>query len=277
MLLLQLVALSIVILYVVSRIKEQADSRRFLARFVLVSAACWITEESCILLYNFYRYSPAWSLFLGHVPILIILIWPVIIHSAWDLASQLLRPERKLVPLAAAAIVCTDASLIEPVAVNANLWSWNEPGIFHVPPIGIFGWGSFAFLCAFLFEKGRQRNASKKRDLLLLVFPLIATHVLLLGTWWGALRWVNIPVDPTAAAGVAWALSLVLVYTILRRGTGRRMEKKTLLLRLPAAFLVFVLLALNASGSGLLVIYAVAFVPPYLTLMAQQYGGILRQ
>jgi hypothetical protein len=48
-------------------------------------------------------------------------------------------------------------------------------------------------------------------------------------------------------------------------------EKKTLLLRLPAALFVFLLLVLNAGGSGLLVVYALAFVPPYLTLMAQQY------
>jgi hypothetical protein len=48
-------------------------------------------------------------------------------------------------------------------------------------------------------------------------------------------------------------------------------EKKTLLLRLPAALFVLLLLVLNASGSGLLVLYALGFVPPYLTLMAQQY------
>ena len=273
MLLLQLAALSIILLYVVSRAPDQADSVRFLARLVLVSVASWATEESCILLYDFYRYSPAWGLFLGHVPILIVLVWPVLIHSSWDLASQLLRLKPKLVPLAAAAIVCTDASVLEPVAVNAGLWSWNQPGIFRVPPIGILGWAAFAFLCTLLFEKGGRRNASKRRDLLVLVFPVIATHALLLLMWWGALRWVNIPLHSTAVAGVAWALSLLLVLTILRRGTGRHVERKTLLLRIPPALLFFVLLTLNASGSGLLIPYALAFAPPYLTLMAQQYWG----
>jgi hypothetical protein len=75
------------------------------------------------------------------------------------------------------------------------------------------------------------------------------------------------------AVGAAWILSLALVYTILRRGTGRRVQRKALLLRLPAALFVFLLLVLNASGSGLLVVYALAFVPPYLTLMSQQYGA----
>lgn len=271
MLLLQMAALSIVLLYMVYRTVGQAGAERFLVRFVLVSVASWVTEETCILLYDFYSYSPAWGLFLGHVPILIILIWPVLIHSAWDLASQLLQQKPTFIPLGAAAIVCTDASVIEPVAVNAGLWSWNEPGIFHVPPIGILGWATFAFLCTLLFEKGHPQNTLKKHDLLILVFPVIATHALLLGMWWGALRWVNIAIDSTVAAGVVWALSLVLIPTILRRGTGKRVKRKTLLLRVPAALFFFVLLVLNASGAGLLVAYALAFSPPYLALMAQQY------
>jgi hypothetical protein len=73
------------------------------------------------------------------------------------------------------------------------------------------------------------------------------------------------------AVGTVWVFSLALVYTILRRRTGRRVQRKALLLRLPAALFVFLLLALNAGGSGLLVVYALAFVPPYLTMMAQQY------
>ena len=87
----------------------------------------------------------------------------------------------------------------------------------------------------------------------------------------GALRWVRGFDNNLFAVGVVWIFSLVLVCTILRRGTGRRVQRKALLLRLPAALFVFLLLVLNAGGSGLLVIYALAFVPPYLTMMAQQY------
>ena len=128
MLLLQMTALALVLFYVLFRIIDQAEPRQFLARFTLVSVACWMAEESCILLYKFYGYSPSWSLFLDQVPLLIILIWPVIIHSAWDLASQLLHPGHKFVPLAAGAIVCTDAALLEPVAVNAGSKSGRTGG-----------------------------------------------------------------------------------------------------------------------------------------------------
>jgi hypothetical protein len=156
--------------------------------------------------------------------------------------------------------------------VNAGLWSWIEPGIFHVPPIGILGWGYFALCCALMLQRAIRPNRSKGGALLLLLVPVFGTHLLLLGTWWGALRWVNTTVNPTVAVVAVWVLSLALVYTILRRRTGRHVERKALLLRLPAALFVFLLLFVNASGSGLLVIYALAFVPPYLTLMAQQYG-----
>ena len=269
--LLQLTALALVAFYILFRIIDQAEPKQFLARFLLVAVACWVAEESCILLYKFYGYNRSWSLFLDQVPLLIILIWPVIIHSALELASQLLHPEHKFVPLAAGAIVCSDAALIEPVAVNAGLWSWSEPGIFHVPPIGILGWGYFAFCSTLMLQRAKRRDRSKGRTLLLLIFPIFGTHLLLLGTWWGALRWVNTTLNPLVAVGAAWIFSVALVYIILRRGTGRHVEKKTLLLRLPAALFVFLLLLLNAGGSGLLVVYALAFVPPYLTLMAQQY------
>jgi hypothetical protein len=271
MLPLQLAALALVVFYVAFRIIDQPEPRQFLARFALVSVACWMAEESCILLYRFYSYSPSWSLFLDKVPLLIIFIWPVIIHSAWDLASQLLRPGHKFVPLAASAIVCTDAALLEPVAVNAGLWSWTEPGIFHVPPIGILGWGYFAFCCILMLHWAMRPNPSKGWTLLFLLAAVVGTHLLLLTSWWGALRWVSGFESNIFAAGIVWALSLALVYAILRRGTGRRVRRKAFLLRLPAAVFVFLLLALNAGGSGLLVVYALAFVPPYLTMMAQQY------
>ena len=208
---------------------------------------------------------------MGRVPFLVTIIWPVIIHSAWDLASQLLGADRRLVSVAAAAIVCTDAALIEPVAVSAGLWSWNKPGIFGVPPIGILGWAYFAFLCVSWFERLQTDNASGLQEPLVLVLPVMGTHLLLVGTWWGALRWFNSPIDPMMGAWVAWLLSVSLVYAILRKKSGLRVERETLLLRLPAALFFFALLVLKSDASALLLVYALAFVPPYLTLMAQQY------
>ncbi|MGD2270418.1 MAG: hypothetical protein PVI06_08470 [Desulfobacterales bacterium] len=271
MLFLELAGLSIVAIYVVSQMPGQPERGHFLIRIVLVAAASWIAEESCVFLYEFYGYNSVWNLFLADIPLLVIFIWPLIVHSAWDLASQLLRPGHRLVPLAAATIVLTDASLIEPVGVHTRLWSWNQAGIFDVPPIGILGWAYFAMLCIFLFEKERRQNGKKRINLLIPVLPVIGTHLLLLITWWGALRWAKIHVDPRLAAGGAWALSLYLVYFILKHRIGTRVKRKTLLLRLVGAIFFFTWFALNVSNATLLIVYGVAFVPPYLTLMARQY------
>jgi len=271
MILLQLIALCIVLIYVLFHTVARAGAAGFLSRATIVSVACWITEETCIRFYGFYSYNPSWSLFLGHVPLLIILIWPVLIHSSWDLASQLSSQYTKLKPFAAGALVFTDALLIEPVAVNAALWSWSEPGIFHVPPIGILGWGIFAFFCTLFFEKGTQLSTEKTRIGLSLVVPVIGTHVLLLGIWWGALRWVNMDLPSVPLAGVAWVVSMILTLTILRQGTGRHIKKKTLLLRIPASFFFLVLLVSNAGGAEILVVYVLASIPPYITIMVQQY------
>lgn len=271
MILLQLAALSIVFIYVLFHTIFQAGAARFLAKAAVVSVACWITEETCIRFYGFYSYNPSWSLFLGHVPILIILIWPVLIHSSWDLASQLSSQRPKLIPLATGALVCTDALLIEPVAVNAGLWAWSEPGIFHVPPIGILGWGVFAFFCTLFFEKTTPPSTHKKPIGWILAVPVIGTHVFLLGIWWGALRWINGDVPSVPLAAVAWVVSMVLTLIILRQGTGRHIKKKTLLLRIPASLFFLVLLVSNAGGAEILVVYVLASIPPYITIMVQQY------
>jgi hypothetical protein len=268
---LQLTALCIVLIYVLFHTVGQTGAARFLSKASIVSMACWITEETCIRFYGFYSYNPSWSLFLSHIPVLIILIWPVLIHSSWDLASQLSSQRPKLKPLAAGALVFTDALLIEPVAVNADLWAWSEPGIFHVPPIGILGWGIFAFFCTLFFEKGTTSSTLKRRIGLALVAPVIGTHVLLLGIWWGAFRWVNMDVPSVPMAVVAWVFSMVLTLFILRHGTGKNIEKTTLLLRIPASLFFLVLLLSNAGGAKILIVYVLASAPPYITIMVQQY------
>jgi uncharacterized membrane protein len=268
---LELVALAIIVIYLAVYTLGQPEKGEFFIRLVLVSAASWIAEESCILSYRFYSYSPTWTLFLADVPLLVIVIWPIIVHSAWDLASQMLQPGHRFVPLAGAAIVLTDAFLLEPVGVHIGLWSWKEPGIFEVPPIGILGWAYFAFLCMLHFGKGRRRSGTRRTNLFIPLIPVLGTHLLLLITWWAALRWAKITVDPRLAVGVAWMVSILLVYAILRNRTGTRVEKKTLWLRLLGALFLFTWLALNGDDSKFLIVYGVAFAPPYLTLMTQQY------
>ena len=271
MLFYELIALFLVAFYVVALTLEEPQPLRLLVRLALISGASWIVEESAILLYGFYRYDPCWSFFLGHVPVLVIVIWPLIIHSGWVLASQISWQGGGRVPEVATAIVLTDALIIEPVAVYAGLWSWTDPGIHGVPLIGLLGWAYFAFFCIFLLERANRREEKGYHDPLILLLPFIGTHILLLGTWWSVFRWINIPVGPRFWTGSAWVISLLIVLTILKNGTGKRVRKKTLLLRLPGAALFFIILVPKTDDSLWLTFYAIAFIPPYLMMMAQQY------
>jgi hypothetical protein len=271
MFLFEMIIISITAFYVVMFTVNRPDGRHFLLWIVLVATSAWIAEETCLRLYVFYSYSQSWHILLNNLPLMVIVVWPALIHCAWDLASQLLGYGQRFVPLAAGAIVLTDAAFIETVSVRSGLWAWQEPGIFNVPLIGIFGWACFAFLCAFLYEEGRRRNYRLWFSLLVIVLPVVGTHLFLLVSWWGVFRWISIPIEAKLAAATAWIMSICIVFVFIRFRTGIRVKKKTLLLRLLAALIFFTLLVCNADGSVFFILFVVAFAPPYLTLMVQQY------
>ena len=202
---------------------------------------------------------------------MVLIIWPMVIHSASDMAAQIGGSRNGNAFIGTAAVVFTDAALIEPVSTHAGLWSWFEPGLFQVPPIVPFGWAVFGGLCAFTSQKIRRHQLPLPAHFLILFFPVMGTHLALITLWWGAFRWVNITIDPRYGVILAWAVTVYVVLRILQNKPGRRLEKKALLLRLPGALFFFALLALKNDGDHWLPAYALAFVPPYLTLMSQQY------
>ena len=270
MLLLQLSCAAILALFAVVRVARDPDPARVLRRLALLAVASWIGEESCIHLYGFYFYSPAWSLHLDRVPLLIPLIWPVVILSAHDLARFVLRGPRPLaVPLLGAAIVLADASLIEPIAVASGLWTWTHPGLFAVPLIGIVGWSFFAGAAMAVFDRAdRAPRGAALCEALVLVLAPAATHALLVATWWAAFRWAPGFVAPWPVVALAWALSITLAAYAWRAGLRRRIPPAFMWLRVPAAGFFFVLLALHGRDAAPLVAYALAFAPPYLALTA---------
>ena len=262
------------IFFIILYARETPRPARFVTRGALVSASAWMAEESCIRLYRFYAYHPDWHLFTGEVPLLVIIIWPVIIFSAMDLVSRIACDLKRMSILAGAAIVATDALFIEPLSASAGLWQWRFPGIFGVPIIGILGWFFFALQTMFLLQNDRLQEKRLSFALLLLVFPVVGTHLLLLLVWWGGLRWINFPLPLTAMVGAVWCVSFLMVGAIHKKQIGRKIKKRTLLMRLPAALFFFTLLTFKAPDSLPLWIYALAFVPPYAMIMVQQYKGV---
>jgi uncharacterized membrane protein len=248
---LELACLAIVALFVAVRSRRDPSPRAFMARLGLLALASFLAEDTVIRAYGFYAYeTERWSLFLDRVPLMIVLIWPVVIHSAWDLSRHVPGPRVWI----ASAIVLFDASLIEPIAVRAGLWRWTEPGLFDVPPIGVFGWAVFAFFAILCFERGRGALA-----------PIIATagsHLVLVASWWIFFRWVNVDLPAWPFVVALWCLSIALV-----RFARTSIPRIELGVRIPAALFFFALLALYGRSEPALVSYALAFAPPYLAQM----------
>jgi hypothetical protein len=259
---LELCCSAVVALWVVLRFAAQpSGARRALAvQMVTVAVAAWIAEDSCIRVYGFYGYSAdAWQIFVDRVPLLVLLIWPVVVTSAIDLAAALRVDVRRL-PVVLLLLVVADAWFIEPIAVDAGLWSWTESGPFAVPTIGVLGWGCFALGVGVVVARGLT-------VVLAVVVAPIVCHVLLLVLWWGTFRWLPDPPHPFLHPSGAWLVAIGVVVAIVRaRPVGLR---RLVWLRAPAAVFFFALLWLHGrdEDDGPLLVWSLAFAPPWLAFL----------
>ncbi len=298
----ELLCLAVVVTYVLVRLARAGDAsarHAFTVRFAALAVASFVAEDTVLRAYGFHAYATGWSARLDHVPLVIVLLWPVVIDSAATLARAVLAgaPLRQRsssrIALLGAAIVLADASLIEVIAARAGLWRWTEAGVFGVPVIGIAGWALFAFVAILVLE--RARAAAR---LAVVVLAPLATHALVVSSYWLAFRWIRGERSTAAAAGLAWGASVVvssMVTNASARGRGlATVPVSELLLRLPGATFFFVLLAMTSSAparfaapdarsyavpdAGVLALlaYAAAFAPPYVTALvirARASGG----
>jgi hypothetical protein len=242
-------------------IRRRGDARAVLAEYAILAFAGWIGEHTCIAVYEHYAYAAGWHLFIGHVPLLIPLIWPLVILSARDVAGALGARGRWRAPIAG-AIVVFDAALVEVIATAAGLWSWAEPGHLGVPLIGILGWGLFATAALALLDA----PVWKLRLAAIVAAPL-ATHAALCAIWWALLRWV-LRGDLGGISVVALcAISAALTAgAIAARRRGRGVDLEIALPRVLAAALFFSLLARPEVSSPSLWICAAASAAPYLVI-----------
>jgi len=122
---------------------------------VLAAAAC-LAENSSIAWYGFYSYSSDWGIFLGHVPLHVVLIWPLFIlgelrylREGLNIRVDFPGVANNGEALALRAVFCfVDtvllANLVEIYCVSAGLWSWRQENCLGVPWMGAIGWAFFA-------------------------------------------------------------------------------------------------------------------------------------
>jgi uncharacterized membrane protein len=261
---LELACLAILAAYFVAHRREPS----LLRDAALLGLGALIGEDTMIRAYGFYFYAPGWHQRVDHVPLLIPTIWAPVVLSARAVARALLRsPEAPAWKESAltAALVTFDAALIEPIAVRAGLWRWTQPGVMHVPLIGIVGWGCYAFAATWLL-----RALPPGRRWLMLPGAVLASHAMVLALWWGALRWTLRAELPLATTAPALAFFATL-YTIAVVKTGARLPWRELLPRAAATGFFAVLLAGRADAA--MVLWAAMFTPPWLVFCARALRG----
>lgn len=227
---------------------------------VLTALGGLLGELSILHVYGFYRYADGWSSFVDLMPLMVALVWGYVIASARELAA-FIDPRRP--PWLVGAIVLFDAALIEPVASRAGLWTWDDGGLWSVPWIGWLGWGIYAAAASYCLDRPRWRRLTP------LVAPVL-THVGLLATWWGALRWIARDAAPdavlvTASVVVALALSIGAMRV-------RPLPLLVLLPRAPAGLLFFGLLPVVAPTPAFL-LYVAPFLGPWAVLMVRAFAA----
>jgi hypothetical protein len=266
----ELACAAIVALYGCVRLGAPGVNRGAIARrLLLLACAAWVGEDSVIRAYGFYGYAPEWSLFVDRVPLLIVAIWPVVIDSAHMLARALVTRGPR-VPLVGGLIVLADASLIEPIAVRAHLWSWsaeNARAVFDVPAIGILGWAYFAAAAIALLELLERRETPAYGGALVIAVAPAAAHAALVLSWWCAFRWLGAGGEEWLIPAVAWVVALPVTLAAWRKGS--EVPLRAVMARAPGAAFFFALLATSARDRADLVLYALAFAPPYLALAAR--------
>ncbi len=83
-------ACAVIIVLTLAAMARRVPWGTLLRDYFALALAGYLGEQSCIVLYHYYRYSTAWSLRVGDVPLLVPLIWPLVVMSAsteWPVVS----------------------------------------------------------------------------------------------------------------------------------------------------------------------------------------------
>lgn len=259
----------------------RAERGRLLTLIVLIAVTSWLGENTSIHRYAYYGYPDAWWLILDQVPLLVIAIWPLVILTSDQVVRALFPGLSRLGHAATVAVmVLIDASLIETVAVAADLWFWAEGGYLGAPLAGMVGWAAYAFSIALFLPGPRSDRPLERRleslsrralgrtgwfeKLSTLIISLAVTHAIIVLTWWALLRHTLRYDLPEASVWVTVGLSVALTVWLWRRG--RKIPLDVAGPRALATSIFIVLLAVYADGPALYIHFA-AIALPYLTLI----------
>ena len=210
----ELPILAIVVAWVVIGWPAPARRRAVLLRMAALAVAGWLAEQSMIRAHGYYFYPPGLSLQLGHVPLVVVLAWPVVLEAAWNVARRVTSDPWARV-IATAVLVGCLAGVWQPLAMHLHLVRWNASGPFGVPPIGMLGAAIFGGATARLvLDDENDTPIGKLADVLAAVG---ATHVGVLASWHAGLWRLEQPAGVPAMLVGAAVVGLGAAVIVLRR------------------------------------------------------------
>jgi len=247
----QTLCLPVMLLAYAFSVATAKDRGRRVVEIGALATSAWIGEHTVIDAYHFYIYADGWWAKIGHVPLLVALIWPMVVLSARDCVGYLFGEQSRFKrALTVGAIVVFDASIMEVIAVEAGFWSWFEPGYLDVPLMGIIGWGCFGFV-ATLWLDSLERSGRIATHGLTPIVTVVATHALLLALWWGGLRWgLRGDLGSVALAGFAVASAFYAwsIWRAQKKGLGKLPNTVTAPRVLATSVFFALLIALSDAG-----------------------------
>jgi 4-hydroxybenzoate polyprenyltransferase len=240
--------------------KDLYGPRRYAFAYGMIIFSSWIAEQSSISLYRIYSYSPSWELFIGSVPLAVILIWPMVVISTHHVIRRLGYSGWSAVG-AGALMVAFDSMLIEVTCANAGLWQWKATGIFGVPIIGLLGWGAFAFGALTALE-----FFDDKKLFWMAPVSFITAHATLQILWRIGFKSISFIEIPHALLLVLMAIvSILLCYPALIARERASLALLEILPRCLAAQLMYYILFVTHPSASL-ILFALLFSPPYLLI-----------
>jgi hypothetical protein len=240
----ELPILAIVVAWLVTGWPAPPHRREVLQRIAALAVAAWIAEQSMIRAHGYYFYPPGLSLQIGHVPLVVVLAWPVVLECSWSVARRVTRDTWARVITTGILVGCF-AGVWQPLAMHLHLVRWNAGGPFGVPPIGMLGAAIFGGAMARLVLDTRSETpVAALADVLAAVG---ATHVGVLACWHAGLWRLEHPVEPPATILAATILAATIVAATIVGGRAAAIVLRRPVV-LPRRIVVVGLLAIALAG-----------------------------
>lgn len=253
---LELPILAIVVAWIVLGWPAEHERRATAQRLAALAVAGWVAEQSMIRAHGYYFYPPGLSLQIGHVPLVVVLAWPVVLDASFTVARRVTNDPWTRV-LATAALVGVLASVWQPLAVHLQLVRWNASGPLGVPPVAMLGTAIFGGATArLLLDTDAESPIGALADVLAAVG---ATHVGVLACWHAGLWRLEHPVEPSTVLLAAAIIGIGASVIVLRRPIV--LPRRVVAVAALALALLFVVAIVGRVPLGLISFIAVVLAP----------------